>query len=77
MIVWDSDSVDVLGFSVPEPAFCLYRDPVIELFFVLFHSFVLFEFHDLLCDEVVGFAGFSDEIFWEEVVIFGEGEIGL
>lgn len=62
-IMWYSDSVDILRFSLSVPAFSFYRYPVIKLFLIFFHSFVLLELHNLLCDKIICFCRFSDKIF--------------
>ena len=71
-VIRDSDSVDVLRFTVSEAAFGFCRQPVVELFFVLLHSLVFLKLHNLLSDEIIGFAGLSNKVFGEEVVIFGK-----
>jgi hypothetical protein len=71
-VIRDSDSVDVLRFAVSEAAFGFCRQPVVELLLVLLHSLVFLKLHNLLSDEIIGFAGLSNKVFGEEVVIFGK-----
>jgi hypothetical protein len=71
-VIRDSDSVDVLRLTVSEAAFGFCRQPVVELFFILLHSLVFLKLHNLLSDEIICFAGLSNKVFGEEVVIFGK-----
>lgn len=58
----DSDPVDVLRLSIPKPALIVNLIPVIEFLFILLHPFVLLEFDNLLCNEVVSACGLIDYI---------------
>ena len=73
----DPDSIEICRLAIAKTTFSFTGNPIIEFFFIFFHSFVFLELNDLLCDLIVGACLLGDDFCREKAVIMGEGQVYL
>lgn len=70
-VMRDPHSVDILRLPVPEPALCLYGQPVVKLLLILLHPPILLKLHNLLGNQIISFCRLGDEVLAQKVVVLG------